>query len=133
MLTHRSSSILLRQRESCLLYLQGRRSQVRLRKEVLNYGVGVACRKHTTYLVNGELREQRLCLLVGNGGVNDNIVALLPVNRRSNTVLVTNLQGCICKVRSVWVLHNDFSERNAQSTTLQRRSRMLVNCCGRSK
>ena len=42
----------------------------------------------------GMFREQSLCLIIGDAGVNDNIITLLPVNGGSNTVLVANLESC---------------------------------------
>lgn len=45
------------------------------------------------YLVDSVLRKYRLGFFVANGGVNDYIVALLPINGGSDTVLVSELQG----------------------------------------
>ena len=43
--------------------------------------------------MDGELREEGFGFLVGNGWVDDDIVTLLPVDRRGYTILVTNLQS----------------------------------------
>ena len=44
--------------------------------------------------MNGVLREEGLGLLSGDGGVDDNVFTLLPVDRSCDTVLVTDLEGC---------------------------------------
>ena len=44
------------------------------------------------YLVCSKVREQSLRFLVGNRGVNDNIVSLVPVSGSGDTMLVTELQ-----------------------------------------
>lgn len=46
-------------------------------------------------LVHGVLREEGLGFLGADGRVNDDIVALPPVDGGGDTVLVTNLEGCI--------------------------------------
>lgn len=43
--------------------------------------------------MSGVLREEGFGLLIGNGGVDDDIVALFPVDRGSDAVLVTELKG----------------------------------------
>ena len=43
--------------------------------------------------VNGVFREERLGLLVGDRGVDDDIVALLPVDGGGDAVLVTELKS----------------------------------------
>jgi hypothetical protein len=43
--------------------------------------------------VNGVLREEGLGLLVVDGGVDDDIVTILPVNGGSDAVLVTGLKS----------------------------------------
>lgn len=44
-------------------------------------------------LVDGVLGEQSLRLLCSDGGVDDDIVAFLPVDRSCNTVLVADLES----------------------------------------
>lgn len=44
-------------------------------------------------LVDRELWEECLRLVVADRGVDDNVFALLPVHRRCDAVLVTNLEG----------------------------------------
>ena len=44
--------------------------------------------------MDGEIGEERLGLLVGDGRVHDHVVALLPVDRRGDAVLVANLESC---------------------------------------
>lgn len=41
----------------------------------------------------GELREQGLRLVVRDGGVNNDIIALLPVHGGGNTMLVASLES----------------------------------------
>ena len=43
--------------------------------------------------VNGEVREYFLGLVVGNGGVNDDIFALLPVDGSGDLVLIADLKS----------------------------------------
>ena len=43
--------------------------------------------------MDGEIGEERLGLLVGDGRVHDHVVALLPVDRSCNAVLVSDLEG----------------------------------------
>ena len=43
--------------------------------------------------MNGVVREEGRSLLVGDGGVDDNIVALLPVDGGGDAVLVTELKS----------------------------------------
>ena len=52
--------------------------------------------RHTkwgTHQVLSELREQGLRLVVSDGGVNNDIITLLPVHGGGNTMLVAKLEG----------------------------------------
>lgn len=40
-----------------------------------------------------EFGEESLCLLISNGGVDNDIITLLPVDGSGNLVLITELQG----------------------------------------
>ena len=50
--------------------------------------------RRLAYLVDGVLGEESLGLLIADGGVNDNVVTLLPVHRGRDAVLVANLESC---------------------------------------
>ena len=64
-----------------------------------------------TYLVDGEVGEQRLRLLVRHRGVDNDIVALLPVHGGGYTVLVTDLEGYVDKrICGVSLLSPDVSD-----------------------
>ena len=43
--------------------------------------------------VNGDVREDGLCILGGNGGVDNNVIALLPVDGGGDLVFVTGLKS----------------------------------------
>lgn len=47
-----------------------------------------------THLVESYIREQRFSLLVGHRRMDDNIVALLPVDGGCDAVLVAELERC---------------------------------------
>jgi hypothetical protein len=49
------------------------------------------------YFVHSVLREESLRLLVGDTGMHDHVITLLPVDRGRHTVLVTNLESCIAR------------------------------------
>jgi len=44
--------------------------------------------------VNRVAGEERLCLFVGDTWVNDDIVAPVPIDGRSDAVLVADLESC---------------------------------------
>ena len=70
-----------------------------------------------TYLVDSVLREERLGLLVADRGVDDNVVALLPVDRRRDTVLVTDLQSYKHAISTRRELRGAETPMHAQSMT----------------
>ena len=49
--------------------------------------------KSGTHQVLSELREQGLRLVVGDGGVDDDIITLLPVHRGGNPMFVAGLES----------------------------------------
>lgn len=70
---------------------------------VLRYGCDIAVRlvkrrlRQKPYLVDREFREECLRLLVRHGRVDDDIVALLPVDGSGDTVLVADLESYFCE------------------------------------
>ena len=78
-----------------LVHLQGRGPEVGL-YYTLNQHLSLTFRSahaSLSHLVDGELGEQSLRLFVGHGRVNDHVVALLPVDRSRDAVLVSDLEG----------------------------------------
>lgn len=66
--------------------------------------------------MDGELREERFSLIIGDGGVYDDIVALLPVDRSGYAILVSDLQSCKDRVSDYFLPYTPNDD--SQSMTL---------------
>ena len=74
-----------------LLDLERSGSQVRLSSKSLTY---LSTMINMAYQVLAKLREECLGLVVSNTGVDDHILAFLPVDGGGNAVFIADLKGC---------------------------------------